>query len=135
MKIYLAGGMSKLTFRAQNAWRMVVKESLLRMDNAPEVINPVEYYNFESVDYKTQREVMEFDLYNVRRSDIVVVNFNEPSSIGTAMELAVARENHIPIIGLNDENNDLHPWLVEHCTRMCDSMAELITHITDFYLS
>ena len=53
------------------------------------------------------------------------------------MELAVAREHRIPIIGVcvNDEyRNNLHPWQRECCTRLCESYEELIEHIVNFYL-
>lgn len=137
MKIYLAGGMGSLSFEEQSTWRKVVTDSLINNYNGQRnlIINPVNFYNFESVEYKTQREVMEFDLYQVRTSDLIIVNFNDEKSIGTAMELMLAKELHIPIIGLNEKNTKLHPWLVECCTRICDSMTELLCHVGDFYLN
>jgi hypothetical protein len=77
---------------------------------------------------------MEFDLYNLRKSNLVVVNFNAPQSIGTAMELMVAKENKIPVIGLNKDETKLHPWLIECCTRICDSFREIVNHVVNFYL-
>ena len=50
------------------------------------------------------------------------------------MELMLAKELKIPIIGLNKEQKEIHPWLLECCTRMCDDMRELVSHIVDFYL-
>lgn len=141
MKIYLAGGMSNLTFEQQNEWREHIIKKLKNNNDMfwhkyiLDIINPVQYYNFESVEYKTQKEVMEYDLNHVRTSDLIIVNFNDPKSIGTAMEIMLARELHIPIIGLNTSNKELHPWLIESCTRICETMDELINHITDFYIS
>lgn len=140
-QIYLAGGMEGLSFEVQNAWRLKLKQDIIQhcKDNnkrhLPIIVNPCDFYNFESVAYRNDREVMEFDLHKVRTSQLIIVNFCfKPVSIGTAMELAVAREHRIPIIGITQEGINLHPWQVECCTRLCESYDELINHIKDFYL-
>ena len=61
----------------------------------------------------TQHEGMEFDLNRVRSSDLIIVNFNDVYSLGTMAEIATAYERRIPIIGLNENNQDLHPWQTE----------------------
>ena len=78
---------------------------------------------------------MEFDLYNLRKSDIIIVNFNSPNSIGTAMELMLARELRKPVIGLNNDSINLHPWIAECVTRECSTFEELVEHIVEFYLN
>jgi nucleoside 2-deoxyribosyltransferase len=78
---------------------------------------------------------MEFDLNALRHSDLVIVNFNDPKSLGTCAELAIAKELHIPVIGINKDKYDLHPWLVEFTTRMCDDIREAVSHVVDFYLN
>lgn len=78
---------------------------------------------------------MNYDLYKLRNSDLMVVNFNSPESIGTAMEIMLAREMRIPIIGLNKDDKFIHPWLSCSVDRMCDSMKELVEHIVKFYLN
>lgn len=135
MTIYLAGGMGNLSWEEQTLWRSALKVALTDTSHSVKIENPVDYYNFREREYRTQREVMEFDLYKVRTADILIVNFNDPNSIGTAMELAVARERHIPVIGLHEAAKPLHPWLEEHCTRLCESLPELIDHVKKFYLS
>jgi nucleoside 2-deoxyribosyltransferase len=97
--------------------------------------NPVQYYNFEEVRYKTQREVMNFDLNGLRHSDLVIVNFNDPSSLGTCAELAIAYDMKIPIIGINKDNKELHPWLECFCDRICITLKEAVEYIVDFYLN
>lgn len=135
--IYLSGGMSGLSLENQKAWRddfiqMIVKRSFTK---APQFFNPPNYYSPSIKEHKSEKEVMDFELYNIRKSDLVVVNFNVPKSIGTAMELMLAKELNIPIIGLNEHKVELHPWLIECCTRMCDSIDELVDHVAYFYLS
>ena len=85
--------------------------------------------------YYGKKEIMEFDLYNLRNSDLVIVNFNNPSSIGTAMELMLAKEYHIPVIAFGVKNQNIHSWLLETCTRVCDDIREVVEHVVDFYLN
>lgn len=139
-RYYLAGGMSNLSHEEMLNWREVVIDKIENVtsmaDTAmyPVYFNPVEYYNpFEDF-HKNEREPFEYDLYNLRKSDLVIVNFNSPNSIGTAMEVAIARENRIPIVGLNENDYDLHPWIVESCVRICDTMDELVNYVTDYFL-
>lgn len=136
--IYLAGAMSGLPFEEQMEWRNKIKKTLeceyLCRNKHVECFSPPMYYSFEQKEHRSEREVFEFDLNEVRKSDLIIVNFNKPDSIGVSMELAIAKEYRIPIIGLNENNKEIHPWLIECCTRVCDDMIELINHVKYFYL-
>lgn len=137
--IYLAGGMGSLSFEEQTKWRNQVCDAIVfgeyDYDIKPYFFSPPQYYNFEETSHKTEKEVMDFDLNRLRNSDLVIVNFNDPQSLGTAMELAIAFENRIPVVGLNKDGAELHPWLIECCSRICDDMYELVEHIVEFYLN
>ena len=78
---------------------------------------------------------MEFDLNGVRNSDLVIVNFNDPKSLGTCAELAIAYEMKIPIVGINKDGQELHPWLECFCNRMCYSLKEAAEYVVEFYLN
>lgn len=135
--IYLAGGMQNLSFDVSNIWRNNVIKSFKNVYSYSNVkcINPNDYYNFKEITYDSQHEVMDFDLYKVRHSDLVIVNLNDVKSIGTAMELAVAHENGIPIIGLNEEHNELHPWESCMCNKIFHNMQKMVRYIADYYLN
>lgn len=139
VKIYLSGGMGALSFEEQSKWRKQVIDAIkfnYECEKKPVFFNPVDYYNFTEVRYRSEREVMEFDLNALRNSDLVIVNFNDPKSLGTCAELAIAKELHIPVIGINKNNEqELHPWLVEFTTRMCYSIKEAVEHTVEFYLN
>lgn len=138
VKIYLSGGMGNLSFEEQSKWRQQVQDAIkfnYECEKKPVFFNPVDYYNFQEVRYRSEREIMEFDLYNLRNSNLIVVNFNDPKSIGTAMELMLAKEYHIPIIGFGVNGQTIHPWLLECCTRVCDSLREVVEHVVEFYLN
>lgn len=139
VKIYLSGGMSGLSLEEQCKWRKSVVSDIKFGDydyeKKPVFFNPTDYYNVEQKNYKTEKEIMEFDLYNLRKSDLIIVNFNNVLSIGTAMELAIAKEYRIPIIAFGVNEKELHPWLEECCTRICDNMRECVGHVVSFYLN
>lgn len=139
-RIYLSGGMANLSLEEQSKWRNQIINAIkfgdYHYEKKPIFFNPVDHYNpVEEARYRTEREVMEFDLNALRHSDLVVVNFNNPKSIGTAMELMLAKEMHIPVIGWNPSDEKLHPWLAECTTRLCDDMRETVSHIVEFYLN
>lgn len=100
--------------------------------------NPNDHFNFlNNKTYKSEKEIMEYDLYKVRKSDVIIANFNDPSSIGTACEIAIAHEYSIPIIGLceHDEENNLHPWLKEFCSRIFINREELVLYLLQHYVN
>lgn len=139
MRIYLSGGMGNLSFEEQSRWRKQIMDAIkfgdFDYEKKPLFFNPVDYYNFEKVRYRSEREVMEFDLNGLRNSDLVIVNFNDPKSIGTTAELAIAYDMKIPIIGINKDNQELHPWLVEFTNRMCEDIREAVEYVVEFYLN
>ena len=136
--IYLSGGMSGLSIEEQTKWRKrfcdAIKYGDYDYENKPIFFDPTQRYSVFEQEHKSEREAMEYDLNALRKSDLVVVNFNSPKSIGTAMELMLAKELHIPVIGLNHDDVTLHSWLVECCTRICDDFRELVNHVVNFYL-
>lgn len=138
IKIYLSGGMGALSYEEQSKWRQQVMDAIkynYECEKKALFFNPVNYYNFEEVRYKTQREVMNFDLNGLRHSDLVIANFNDPSSLGTCAELAIAYDMKIPIVGINKDKNELHPWLECFCDRMCESIKEAVEYVVDFHLN
>lgn len=140
-KIYLGGGMSGLTYDNYSEWRddvVYILENKYRdygFTWRPIFCNPVDYYNFENPVHKTEKEVMLYDLFRLKESDLVLVNFNDPGSLGTMSEMAIAYDNKIPIIGLNiDDEEMLHPWQKEMCNRIFDNFEETINYIIKYFL-
>ena len=145
-KIYLAGGMGNFgdkDFDKSNSWRLHCKSELnsfahnFYTNYSLKIINPNDYYNFKDspARYKTQREVMEYDLNHVRTSNLIIVNFNDVYSLGTMAELAIAYELKIPIIGLNKDDLELHPWQIEMTNRIFNDLDKLLDYIEQYYLT
>lgn len=138
-KIYLAGGMGNLTWEEQTSWRKSITDILMKCKDCYkyklDIINPVDYYNFEYKYHDSELEIMKFDLRLVKSSDLIIVNFNDPSSIGTAQELAIAYDRDIPIIGINEGDTEIHPWLESNVDKMFNSFSNCWAYIVDFYLT
>lgn len=139
VRIYLAGGMTGYSLEEQLKWRNNFKDAITfqykdETKKNPIIFIPPNYYSPSTNTHKSEREVMEFELANLRKSDVVVVNFNNPQSIGTAMELMTAKENKIPVVGYNVGAKEIHPWLLECCTRICENLKETVEYIVHYYL-
>ena len=77
---------------------------------------------------------MTWDLWQVKHSDIIICDFSHPGSIGTTWELAVAKENDIPIIGVYTNGEvKVHPWWEMTAIRICYDIDDLIDYVSLFY--
>lgn len=130
--------MEKKILMKQINGELFVKDTLERFEGCYKikVINPNDYFNFieEPPAYKSQREIVEFDLNKVRNADLIVVNFNDMYSLGTMSEIAIAYEKRIPIIGFDLDNQTLHPWQIEMTNRIFIDINEMLEYIQHYYL-
>lgn len=139
--VYLCGGMGKFgkeNFDECNKWRKYCKQALETCESQYKVyvINPNDYFNFvdEPPLYNSQNEVMRLDLNKLRNSNLVIANFNDMYSLGSMAEIAIAYDRNIPIIGLSESNQKLHPWQECMCERIFDDIDKMLDYIQDFYL-
>ena len=141
LKIYLCGKMAGLDFTSMNQWRKRIKNALnlaaeykgYKLD----VVNPVDFYNLESIRYQSDKEVKDYDLAHVLSSNIIIVNLEGlATSDGTKYELHDARKANIPVIAFGDYKlfEDLHPWTKDNITRVEKDMEDVIEYIKDFYM-
>lgn len=131
--------MSSFSFEEQYTWRNQIIEAVKwnydSKTKNPIFFNPVNYYSLQNQLHNNHREAMEFNLNALRNSNLVIVNFNEPNSLGTCAELAIAYEMRIPIIGINKDNKELHPWLTCFTNKMCKNLKEAVSYVVEFYLN
>lgn len=141
--VFLSGAMSGLTYDEYTGWREYVKDALAY--DCDIVFSPPDKYNFDSQDeYDSEREVMDYDLYQVGRSDVLIVNFDgNPRSIGTTIEVFKAHSLGIPVIGYVSKQYkaDIHPWLIECCNKLfvgeSDDMSDfddMLSYVKSYYL-
>ena len=127
LKIFLSGGMSNIPEEDSKKWRRLFKQFKYKNDPS---YRYSQYYNYlnpttlykpsEPYDPTLEKEAMAYDLFCVKQADVIVVNFNSLSSIGTAQEVMLAYSLNKPIIGMIEENkyDQLHPWYKEECIKI-----------------
>lgn len=136
-QIYAAGAITGLTYEQHFSWRDDL--SVLIRDathNKWNVFNPslhisdLEEFNMD------EREAMDYDLYHLLRSDLMVVNFDyNPTSIGTIAEMGAAYTHQIPIIGLNETGEKLHPWQKEMCLKIFNDYNLMVKYLVDHFIN
>lgn len=139
--IYICGSVTSVKYREEVKHRQEIKEILEDKHDRynymydVNVFNPIDHFNyFDKQDYISEKQVMLFELSRLRKSDLVIVDFINPSSLGTMAELSIAYELNIPIIGLNIKEHELHPWQLEMCGVVFSDIEELIEYIQYNYL-
>lgn len=120
--IYLAGRMNGLSETEAMAWRKDFINSMSYVDSEAEIFCPPLFFSYnvskvlsEEESVKYELECFKYETNKVKQSSVVVVSLDGiEKSLGTVQELAIAYDNHIPIIGIakNEEViNNLHPWI------------------------
>ena len=116
--IYLCGPINGCTDAEANDWRSRVKEHF------SDTIDPMvrDYRGKESVSY---REIVDLDKADVRRADIILVNYDKPS-VGTSMEVFYAWTLGKPVIVWCSVGAVISPWLRYHSTMIVHSLSDVI---------
>lgn len=149
IKIYTCGRMKGTTYEEQMIWRKNIERLIYsRFSNSDKVntlrlsfVHPPNYYRYEEDYQKSEREIMEWELNQVRNSDILIVNTDGiEESVGSHFEMGVAwAMNHfgnkpISVIGINENNTELHPWIKESFLRVEDSLGDAADYIVDYLI-
>lgn len=137
LKVFLSGGMTGLTKKEASHWR-----TLFKMADIYQCIifkDPTYLYKpSDNTNQLYEKEAMRYDLYCVKQSDVIIVNFNSLSSIGTAQEVMYAHILNKPIIGMIEEDkyDQLHPWYREECIKIFkykpEELEEVINEIIEY---
>lgn len=133
--IYLAGKCNGLSITEQNLWRVHIKNIFECNYDDVIVINPNDYFNYFQKLHKTNKQVKEYYMSLIDKSDLVIVNLNNSdSSVGTGQELEHARMMNIPIVGFGTEH--VYPWEAEvDCQVVFDNIEECIDYVNSYYLN
>ncbi len=145
LKVFLSGGMSNIPEEDSKKWRRLFKQSKYKNISSAfyveqySFINPTALYKpSEPYDSTLEKEAMVYDLFCVKQADVIVVNFNSLSSIGTAQEVMLAYSLDKPIIGMIEEDkyDQLHPWYKEECIKIFkykpDKLEDIINEIIEY---
>ena len=145
LKIFLSGGMSNIPEEDSKKWRRLFKQFKYKHSLSYNYSQPYNYLNpttlykpSDPYDPVYEKEAMTYDLFCVKQADVIIVNFNSLSSIGTAQEIMYAHTLNKPIIGMIEEDkyNQLHPWYKEECIKIFkykpDELEETIKIIIEY---
>ena len=147
--IFLAGAMGCYGKNAEypKKWRREAITTCNALSDAFSFLDPTWFYENGGTKYKTEREVMKFNLRNVKESDVVLVNLKDiEQSPGTMDEILYAYIFNKPIIGfLKTDGGELdeldvkarmHPWKYEQIDRIETgyyALENAIKYIIEYY--
>lgn len=140
-RIYTAGKMSGIPFEEQMQWRKEFENSMKTFtDKKLSFLHPPLYYNYEKLNHKTEAEIKEWELNQIRECDIVIVNLNGiNTTVGTHFELGFINAinmlgtKHIYVIGIGEETN-IHPWIELSIFRHEPNIESACEYIAEYLL-
>ena len=142
-KIYTCGKMSGISFSQQMQWRQIIEafvKDYYDGNDRVKFIHPPLYFNYDYMQHKSEREILDWEMKQLHDCDIVIVDLNQiDSTIGSHMELGAVQginrfgDRYIYVIGVGNEEN-LHPWIKETCMRIEDNFSDAAKYITGYLL-
>lgn len=147
-KIYTAGKMAGLDPYDQMEWRKHIELSVRHVAEFNGIpcanirfVHPPMYYQYGKECFQTEKEVKNWDLNQVRTSDIVIVDLDTiETSIGTHYELGIVDavntfgDKHIFVIGVGGEGKELHPWIEDTLHRREADYNDAAEYIVNYLL-
>ena len=124
--IYLCGPIMDERAGVARNWR---KTAVRQLGRSFHMLDPMRR-NFKDREVDSANEIVEFDLQDIRSSDILLVNYNK-ASIGTAMEVFYASNNlgkFVVAFSPFDFKN-CNPWMVRYCTKILPSLEAAMEYI------
>lgn len=130
-QIYLCGGITGLTKDEAENWRNEAKQIIENATNRSLVcFSPTDHYSeFENGKSVNENAAMHYDLYRLKKSDLVLANMDNQNSLGTMAEIAIAYDNNIPIIAYTTKDVFQHPWKLCMIDEWFGSLKDAIEHI------
>jgi len=148
--IYLAGGISGLTYDEATQWRIATKAALeplgikclsplraavhLRNNQGLltdcEIVDGMQPENYAALTMSTPRGVVTRDKFDCTHCDMLIVNLLNAKrvSIGTMVEIGWASMRNIPIVLVIEKEGNIHEhaFVKESATFRTDSISEAI---------
>lgn len=141
-RIYTVGKMKNTSYSDQMAWRTEIANLIKNMTEQPVIfVHPPTFYNYEQKDYKSEKEIKEWELNQLKQCDILVINLDGINdSVGSHFEISTAEainslcNKHIYIIGVGKSKEPLHPWIELSLLRHEDNFEDAARYITEYLL-
>ena len=139
--VYLGGAISGCNWNEVSEWRDDMANLIYTASNGRwTCFNPCEHIPDEFITHESihmeDKEAMDYDLFHLLRSDLMIINFAyNPKSIGTIAEMGAAYTHHIPILGLNETKEELHPWQLAMPQKIFSEYQNLVNYLVNHYLN
>jgi len=129
-QIYLAGACKGLTKEEANRWRGECQNWATWHEDVY-MYNPNDYFNYWDRHPLLDEECMKTFLAQLRQSDLVLVNLDQSAhSVGTGIEVAIAHELKIPVIGFTVNGKDVYEWTALMCDMVYNvDIVDMLNHI------
>ena len=124
VRVYLAGPIFDCTDAECRDWREYATEKL-----DCRTVDPMRR-DYRGVEEESVVEIVELDKLDIIGVDYVLVNYGDipPGSVGTAMEILFAWEQHKPVIIVTSQSK-VSPWLTYHSYLILGSLDAAIVYI------
>lgn len=122
--IYLCGPINGCTDEECKDWREAVKARWPK-----DTLDPMRR-DYRGKEDESVNEIVEWDKIDITNSDVILVNYEEPS-VGTSMEMLFAWERGKLVVVVAKRGASLSPWLRYHSHRIFHSFEEAIIWIAD----
>lgn len=133
--VYLCGAMENCTVTESMGWRLRVKDALSRYGVL--CLDPTRRVHHG--DPRKFKMIFERDLIDIRNSDLIIANLNDPklAKHGTAMEIFYANYIlHKPVIAFKADASVKHPFFEQLVTSWVANEKEAISlFFEEFYES
>jgi nucleoside 2-deoxyribosyltransferase len=124
--IYLCGPIMDESAGRACEWRQI---AVKKLSKSFILLDPLRR-KFKDRAVDSTNEIVEFDLRDIRKADILLVNYCKPS-IGTAMEVFYAAHNlkkFVVAFSPFDFKNS-SPWMVRYCTKILPSLDAAVAYL------
>lgn len=130
--IYLAGPMEHVTSTEAKGWRNIATSLL---EDSANVLDPTR--RLHSFEKKYMRRIFELDLRDIRESDLILANLDNPkvAKHGTSMEVFYAAYVlRIPVIAFKQDAETIHPFFESLVTEWRSTVEKACDTIISEYL-
>ena len=132
INIYLAGGMEGISYDDSCSWRVDIANKLHHWCH---VFNPWDHVSDFKEFAMEDREAMDYDIYQLLHSDIMIMNINNKFSVGTNAEMGIAYTHKIPILSIHENTTEeLHPWQKCMSTKIFKNIDDVVSYIAQHYV-
>jgi len=129
--IYLAGGISHLSYEAATGWRRDLIEQagdraiILDPMRGKEVLKGVEAIAVATPEF-SHDEIFGRDIADIESSDYMIVNWDSVNSIGTPMEVGFAYANGVMVVSYCATSLKSHPFLIGMSQVILDDLSDCL---------